>query len=111
MGRLLEPGFHCPDQAFITVTGSCIFRYRYCTVPKLGGRRKSIEEIVGMVESVRDRVHAISITSGVLTSIEEEEAYVLAVVKRLTSFDLPIGVSIYPTENTLIVSGNSASWK
>ncbi|MGB7789521.1 radical SAM protein [Methanoregula sp.] len=100
MGRLLEPGFHCPDQAFITVTGSCIFRCRYCTVPKLGGRRKSIEEIVGMVDSVRNRIHAISITSGVLSTIEEEEAYVLAVVKRLTSFDLPIGVSIYPTETT-----------
>jgi biotin synthase-related radical SAM superfamily protein len=100
MGRLLEPGFHCPDQAFITITGSCIFKCRYCTVPKLGGRRKSIEEIVGMVESVLDRIHAISITSGVLTSIEEEEAYVLEVVKRLISFDLPIGVSIYPTENT-----------
>jgi|SRR5208337_4262449 len=100
MGRLLEPGFHCPDQAFITVTGSCIFRCRYCTVPKLGGRRKSIEEILGMVDSVRDRIHAISITSGVLSTIEEEEAYVLAVVKHLTSFDLPIGVSIYPTETT-----------
>jgi len=100
MGRLLEPGFHCPDQAFITITGSCIFKCRYCTVPKLGGRRKSIEEIVGMVESVLDRIHAISITSGVLTSIEEEETYVLEVVKRLISFDLPIGVSIYPTENT-----------
>jgi biotin synthase-related radical SAM superfamily protein len=100
MGRLLEPGFHCPDQAFITITGSCIFRCRYCTVPNLRGRRKSIEEIVGMVDSVRDRIHAISLTSGVLTTIEEEEAYVLAVVKRLASFDLPIGVSIYPTENT-----------
>ena len=108
---ILEPGIHCPDQAFITVTGSCIFRCRYCTVPKLGGRRKSIEEIVEMVESVRDRIHAISITSGVLATIEEEEAYVLAVVKRLTSFDLPIGVSIHPMENTLIASGNSALWK
>ena len=99
-GRLLEPGFHCPDQAFITVTGSCIFRCRYCSVPAIGGRRKSIEEIVSMVESVRHRIHAISITSGVRTSIEEEEAYVLDVVKHLSSFNLPIGVSIYPTEKT-----------
>jgi biotin synthase-related radical SAM superfamily protein len=99
-GRLLEPGFHCPDQAFITVTGSCIFKCRYCSVPKIGGRRKSLEEIVGMVESVRSRIHAISITSGVQTSIEEEEAYVLEVVRHLTRFNLPIGVSIYPTEKT-----------
>jgi biotin synthase-related radical SAM superfamily protein len=99
-GRLLEPGFHCPDQAFITVTGSCVFRCRYCNVPKMGGKRKSIEEIMGMVESVRHRIHAISITSGVLESIEEEETYVLEAVKHLSFFDLPVGVSIYPTEQT-----------
>ena len=46
-----------------------------------------------MVESVRDRVHAISITSGVLTSIEEEEAYVLDVVKHLSSLICPL---VYP---------------
>lgn len=99
-GRLLEPGFHCPDQAYITVTASCIFHCRYCSVPKTCGRRKSIEEIMQMVESVRHRIHAISITSGVLTTIEEEEAYVLDVVRHLAFFDLPIGVSIYPTEMT-----------
>jgi len=99
-GRLLEPGFHCPDQAFITVTGSCIFSCRYCSVPRLGGRRKTIEEIRGMVESVRHRIGAISITSGVLESIEEEESYVIEVVKHLMIYDLPIGVSIYPTDRT-----------
>jgi biotin synthase-related radical SAM superfamily protein len=99
-GSLLEPGFHCPDQAFITVTGSCIFRCRYCSVPKIHGNRKSIEEIVRMVESVRHRIQAIAITSGVLESIEEEEAYVLEVVKHLAPFNLPVGVSIYPTEST-----------
>jgi len=99
-GHLLKPGFHCPDQAFITVTGSCIFSCRYCSVPRIGGKRKTIEEIRHMVESVRDRIHAISITSGVLTSVEEEETYVLEVVKHLTPFKLPIGVSIYPTAGT-----------
>jgi len=99
-GRLLESGFHCPDQAFVTVTGSCIYHCRYCNVPKLQGKRKSIEEIVHMVESVKNRIHAISITSGVLSSIEEEESYVLSVIKRLNEFNLPIGVSIYPTRQT-----------
>jgi biotin synthase-related radical SAM superfamily protein len=99
-GHLLEPGFHCPDQAFITVTGSCIFSCKYCSVPKLRGKRKTIEEIVQMVESVRDRIHAISITSGVLSTVEEEESYVLEVVKRLSSYNLPLGVSIYPTAST-----------
>ncbi len=99
-GRLKEPGLHCPDQAFITVTESCIFACRYCSVPRLAGRRKTVEEIVAMVDAVKDRVRSISITSGVLGSIEEEEAYVLEVVKHLTRFGLPIGVSIYPTPRT-----------
>ena len=34
-GRLLEPGLHCPDQAFITVTGTCIFRCRVLSGPGL----------------------------------------------------------------------------
>jgi biotin synthase-related radical SAM superfamily protein len=99
-GRLLEPGCHCPDQAFITVTGSCIFHCRYCPVPMLGGKRKTIEEIREMVDAVRHRITAISITSGVLKTIEEEESYVLEVVKHLRVYDLPIGVSIYPTDQT-----------
>jgi biotin synthase-related radical SAM superfamily protein len=99
-GHLLEPGFHCPGQAFITVTGSCIFHCRYCPVPVLGGKRKTIEEIMGMVASVRHRISAISVTSGVLETIEEEESYVLEVVRHLRVYDLPIGVSIYPADQT-----------
>jgi len=51
-------------------------------------------------ESVVDRVDAIAITSGVATSIEEEEAYVLDVVTALLPFSIPIGVSIYPGPET-----------
>ena len=99
-GRLEEPGYHCPNQAYITITGSCIFKCTYCPVPHVQGGRKSIEEILGMVRSVLPRIGAISLTSGVLSSVEEEEAYVLEVVQRLVPFGLPIGVSIYPTELT-----------
>jgi biotin synthase-related radical SAM superfamily protein len=99
-GHLLEPGFHCPDQAFITVTGSCIFSCKYCSVPHIRGKRKTIEEIMEMVESVRGRIRAISITSGVFTNIEEEETYVLGVIKHLSLYSLPLGVSIYPTRTT-----------
>ena len=98
--RLEPAALHCPRQAYITVSGTCIFHCRYCPVPTLPGRRKGIDEIVRMVESVADRVDAISITSGVAASIEEEEAYVLEVVSALRSFGLPIGVSIYPGPET-----------
>lgn len=99
-GRLLEPGLHCPDQAFITVTENCIFHCMYCPVPAHPGKRKSVQEIMDLVESVRHRITTISLTSGVMGSIEEEEAYVCEVIRHLTFFDLPIGVSIYPTDQT-----------
>ena len=31
-GILEKPAFHCPRQAYITITGSCIFQCRYCNV-------------------------------------------------------------------------------
>jgi len=99
-GRLEPAALHCPRQAYITVSGTCIFRCRYCPVPGLPGRRKAVNEIVEMVGSVADRIDAIAITSGVASSIEEEEAYVLEVVASLTRFGLPIGVSIYPGPET-----------
>jgi biotin synthase-related radical SAM superfamily protein len=99
-GRLEPAALHCPRQAYITVSGTCIFCCRYCPVPGLPGRRKEVEEIVEMARSVADRIDAIAITSGVASSIEEEEAYVLDVVAALLPFGLPIGVSIYPGPET-----------
>jgi biotin synthase-related radical SAM superfamily protein len=99
-GILEQVALHCPRQAYITVSGGCIYRCRYCTVPALGGRRKSIDEIREMVDQVRDRIDAISITSGVANDPEEEEKYVISVIRALRPFSVPIGVSIYPVEGT-----------
>ena len=99
-GILERPGLHCPRQAYLTITGSCIFQCRYCSVWKNRGSRRSIDEIEAMVASVFPDIDAISLTSGVLTGIHEEEAYVIDVVKRLLKFRLPIGVSIYPEKGT-----------
>ncbi|MDD1728070.1 MAG: radical SAM protein [Methanospirillum sp.] len=99
-GMLERPALHCPRQAYITITPTCIFSCRYCNVPVLKGKRKTIEEIESLVESVYGSIDAISLTSGVMESIEEEEAYTCDVVSRLTRFNLPIGVSIYPTIHT-----------
>lgn len=99
-GTLESPALHCPRQAYITISPSCIFSCRYCNVPVLKGRRKTPEEIEALVESVYGSIDAISLTSGVLESIEEEEAYTVQIVSRLTRFNLPIGVSIYPNGQT-----------
>jgi biotin synthase-related radical SAM superfamily protein len=102
-GSLERPALHCPRQAYITISASCIFSCRYCTVPFLNGPRKTPEEIEAMVESVYGDIDAISLTSGVMKSIAEEEAYTVGIVSRLTRFCLPIGVSIYPTRQSPVL--------
>lgn len=98
---ILEPvALHCPRQAYITVSSGCVYRCRYCEVPGIAAGRKTVDEIEMMVEGVRDHADAIALTSGILSSIGEEEEYVLQVVKRLRRFGLPIGVSIFPGPGT-----------
>ena len=99
-GRVEPVGLHCPRQAFVTVSESCVFECVYCPVPQCKGVRKTIEEIVDLVGAVAGSVDAISLTSGVAVSVEEEEEYVCRVVEALRRFDLPIGVSIFPTPAT-----------
>lgn len=98
---ILEPvALHCPRQAYITVTSGCVYRCRYCEVPAVAAGRKTLEEIESMVEAVRGSIDAISLTSGVLHDVLEEEEYVISVVAALRRFALPIGVSIFPGKHT-----------
>lgn len=99
-GRLAPVALHCPRQAYLTVSSGCIFSCRYCEVPNHPPRRKTVDEIVVLVEGISDSIDSISLTSGVMGSVEEEEEYVLEVVRSLSHLGIPIGVSIYPTEKT-----------
>jgi biotin synthase-related radical SAM superfamily protein len=97
----LEPvALHCPRQAYLTLSGGCVYRCRYCEVPCVNSARKTPEQIEALVKSVADRIDAISITSGVLYNLQEEEDYVLEVVFRLKKFGIPLGVSIFPGSHT-----------
>jgi biotin synthase-related radical SAM superfamily protein len=101
LGGVLEPvALHCPRQAYITVTSGCVYRCRYCEVPAVAAGRKTPDQIEEMVAAVAARIDAISVTSGVLASVEEEEEYVISIVGRLLRFGIPIGVSIFPGEAT-----------
>ncbi|MDV0440998.1 radical SAM protein [Methanorbis furvi] len=99
LGKLEKPGSHCPGQAYITISGSCIYHCRYCPVPGNAAPTKSIDEIVTLVKNAGD-IHAISLTSGVVGTVEEEEKRALDAVEALKQFNLPIGVSIYPVAGT-----------
>ncbi len=105
-GTLEEVITHCPKQVYITVSERCVFDCKFCSVPKLQGKIKSTDEVLEMVRhGLRDpSLSAISITSGVWKTPQEEADRIAGIVKainkELGSHKVPIGVSIYPTENS-----------
>jgi biotin synthase-related radical SAM superfamily protein len=100
----IEPALsHCPDQAYITISGRCIYDCKFCPVPLLNGDVKSLDTILRLVEDATKTGHlkAISITSGVANSNEDEVDKAVEAVKALRSkYTVPIGVSVYPTETS-----------
>jgi biotin synthase-related radical SAM superfamily protein len=100
-GKLEPAPAHCPDQAFITLCERCIFDCKYCPVPKLQGHVKNEEEVISIVEEVlkTGNLKAISLTSGVEVSVEGEVERVLKLLPALRKYNVPIGVSVYPTES------------
>lgn len=101
-GHIEEELIHCPDQAYITISEQCIFDCKFCPVPKLSGDIKSKDEIVSMVEdaSTGGKLNAISLTSGVAGSPGEEVDRAVEAVLALKKYDVPIGVSVYPTADS-----------
>jgi len=99
-GKLEPSPAHCPDQAFITLCEKCVFDCKYCPVPRLQGHVKSEEEVLGIIDEVlrTGSLKAISLTSGVETSIEGEVERVLKLLPALRKYNVPVGVSVYPTE-------------
>ncbi len=91
---------HCPEQAYVTLSERCIFDCRFCPVPRLQGGIKDAGTAVSVVEEAASRgtLNAISLTGGVADSPDEEVRRTAEVVRVLKErFDLPIGVSVYPT--------------
>ena len=84
----------------------CIFDCKFCPVPKLQGKIKSDEEITQMVRDglKSPELSAISITSGVWKTPDEEARKIAGVVKLIKrefgDRNVPIGVSIYATEGS-----------
>jgi biotin synthase-related radical SAM superfamily protein len=105
-GMLEEAISHCPGQVYITVSERCVHDCKFCSVPKLQGKIKSMDEILAMVRHGVESpsLRAISITSGVWKTPQEEAERIAGVVKavrkELGDRQVPIGVSIYPTENS-----------
>ena len=93
---------HCPEQAYITLSEQCIYDCKFCSVPKLGGRIKTLDEVIDIVENVKKngKLRAIALTSGIAKSPEDEIDRVIETVTALKRYNVPIGVSVHPTEDS-----------
>ena len=99
----LEPILaHCPEQAYITLSEQCIYDCKFCSVPKLQGKIKTLEDVITIVEKARKtgRLKVIALTSGIANSPEDEIDRVVQAVKALKKYNVPIGVSVHPTKDS-----------
>jgi biotin synthase-related radical SAM superfamily protein len=100
----IEPvGAHCPRQAYITVSERCQFHCAFCPVPHIQGPVKSTGEIHSLIEEVYKTgdLDAISLTGGIEISPDKELSRMETLVKDLIrEYDVPIGVSVYPTQDS-----------
>jgi biotin synthase-related radical SAM superfamily protein len=99
----LEPILaHCPEQAYITLSEQCVYDCKFCSVPKLQGKIKTLEEVITIVENARNtgKLKVIALTSGIANSPEDEIDRVTQAVKALKKYNVPIGVSVHPTKDS-----------
>ncbi len=105
-GRFEDALAHCPEQAYITVSERCIFNCKYCPVPLLEGHVKSTDDVIKIIEEVehtptlQSQLKAISLTTGVEKSTEEEIKRIVQVVRAVRQYGVPIGVAVYPTADS-----------
>jgi biotin synthase-related radical SAM superfamily protein len=105
-GMLEEAISHCPKQVYITVSERCIYDCKFCPVPKLQGRIKPNEEVLELIrKGLKDpSLTCISLTSGVWKTPQEEVLRISGLVKEIKAlvapYNLPIGVSVYPTDDS-----------
>jgi biotin synthase-related radical SAM superfamily protein len=101
-GKLEEAIAHCPEQVYVTVSERCVFDCKFCPVPKLHGRVKTLDEVKRLADEglKSPSFKAISVTSGVWKSPEEEVRRVAGLVKELRKYNVPIGVSVYATDDS-----------
>jgi len=93
---------HCPEQTYITISEQCRYDCKFCSVPKFQGRIKTLEEVLEIVEKVRNdgKLQTIAFTSGVASTPEDEIDRVVNYVKAVRNYNVPIGVAVYPTQGS-----------
>ena len=94
--------FHCPEQAFFNLDQRCMFNCAFCASPRLDKNvtknltdDKIVELVKGAIEN--ERVVSVSLTSGVIDSVDKTVERFVSCVKALRKEfpDMPIGIEPY----------------
>lgn len=101
-GKIEPVVSHCPDQTYITISEQCMYDCKFCSVPKLQGKIKTLNQVLEIVENAyKDgKLKTIAFTSGVATTPEKEIDRVVEYVKAVAKYHVPIGVAVYPTKDS-----------
>jgi biotin synthase-related radical SAM superfamily protein len=93
---------HCPEQTYITISEQCMYDCKFCSVPKFQGKIKTLDEVIAIIEKVKNdgKLTTIAFTSGVATTPEHEIDRVVEYVKAVKKYHVPIGVAVYPTKDS-----------
>ncbi len=93
---------HCPGQVYITISERCIYNCQFCSVPVSGGRIKTREEVLAIVEEARRNgdLKVIALTSGIAQSPDDEIDRVVEIVRDLAPYGVPIGVAVHPAKDS-----------
>ena len=94
--------FHCPEQAFFNLDQRCMYNCAFCASPRLNkdtAKCLTEETIVDLVKTAlkTDRIVSVSLTSGVVGSVDSTVNRFVSCVKalRVEFPDLPIGIEPY----------------
>ncbi len=109
VGEVENPVLHSPGNAYFTISERCIFNCTYCDINRTSGGRKTIDEVINLIEADIRKISSISVTSGIMFSPDEEVRYVSKIIEVLTRYRKPIGVSVYPAEESSYILKESGA--
>lgn len=96
--QLIPTIMHAPNQAFINIQASCIFKCKFCSTPNIKGKNFSAEKWTELIlnASKNKNFEGVAITSGVAKNVDETIEKIVKVVKGVREkLNCEIGVEPY----------------
>lgn len=98
--QLIPTIMHAPNQAFINIQASCIFKCKFCSTPNVKGKDFPAEKWIELIlnASKNKNFNGVAITSGVAKNVSETIEKMITIVKGVREkLNCEIGVEPYTT--------------